>query len=88
MNYRKLEVYQYTIRFLPMASRICHSLPRGFADLADQLKRASTSIPLNIGEGSGKSTVKNRKRYYADARGSAMECAAIIDSCLAFELVD
>jgi four helix bundle protein len=88
MNYRKLEAYRLAIRFLPIAARIIGSIPRGFGDLADQLRRASTSVPLNIAEGSGKTTARNRKRYYADARGSAMECAAIVDSCVAFEFIE
>jgi four helix bundle protein len=37
------------------------------------------SIPLNIAEGSGKPTVADRARFHAIARGSAMECAALLD---------
>jgi len=49
------------------------------AELSDQLRRATISIPLNIAEGAGKTTDKDRSRYHASARGSAMECGAIID---------
>ena len=45
----------------------------------DQLERAATSIPLNIAEGNGKSTVKDRCRFFYIARGSALECAACLD---------
>ena len=54
-------------------------MPRGHAELCDQLRRATISIPLNIAEGAGKPTDKDRSRYHAIARGSAMECAAIVD---------
>lgn len=54
-------------------------LPRGHSALADQLKRATISVPLNIAEGAGKTSVRERARYHAIARGSAMECAAVID---------
>ena len=37
------------------------------------------SIPLNIAEGSAKPDGPDRRRYHAIARGSAMECAAILD---------
>ncbi|MCB0331733.1 MAG: four helix bundle protein, partial [Bdellovibrionales bacterium] len=47
--------------------------------IRDQLKRAATSIPLNLAEGSGKMSNKDKLRFYAIARGSAMECAAICD---------
>lgn len=48
-------------------------------DLRSQLRRASTSIPLNIAEGTGKSSGPDRARFYSIARGSAMECGAIFD---------
>ena len=37
------------------------------------------SIPLNIAEGAGKVTQADRRRFHAIARGSAMECGAILD---------
>jgi len=48
---RKLDVYQVAVRFLPLAATIADSLPPGYAALADQLRRASISIPLNIAGG-------------------------------------
>jgi four helix bundle protein len=53
----------------------------------DQLDRASTSIPLNIAEGNGKFSAKDRSRYLEVARGSALECAACLDVLLARKLV-
>ena len=57
-------------------------IPRGHSELADQLKRATISIPLNIAEGAGKPTAKDRSRFHAIARGSAMECGAVLDILL------
>jgi len=88
VNFRKLEVYQVAVRFLPLAAAIADSLPPRYAGLADQLRRASLSIPLNIAEGSGKSTGPDQRRFYAMARGSAMECAAILDACTALALIE
>ena len=51
----------------------------GHSELTDQLRRATISIPLNIAEGAGKPTDKDRSRFHALARGSAMECGAILD---------
>ncbi len=42
---------------------------------ADQLHRASWSIPANLAEGYGKSSIADRLRYYEIALGSARECA-------------
>ena len=56
MSHEKLDVYQLAIKFLSLARRILKRIPKGNADLADQLKRASSSIPLLIAEGVGKTT--------------------------------
>jgi four helix bundle protein len=48
-------------------------------ELADQLRRAALSIPLNIAEGAGKPSPNDRSRYHATARGSAMKCGAVLD---------
>jgi four helix bundle protein len=55
---------------------------------AAELRRASPSIPLNIAEGSGKTTGPDQRRFWAMARGSATECAAIVDACVALKLVE
>jgi hypothetical protein len=51
MRYEKLIVYQVSIEFLGLSFKIIEQLPRGYSELADQLKRASMRIPLNIAEG-------------------------------------
>jgi four helix bundle protein len=79
LDHEKLDVYQCALRFATVAFRILEKMPRGHAELSDQLKRATLSIPLNIAEGAGKPTDKDRSRFHAIARGSAMECGAILD---------
>lgn len=87
-GYEKLEVYQCSIKFVTIAYKIIEDLPRGYSDLADQLKRCSMSIPLNIAESSGKNQRQDAARFFAIARGSAMESGAAIDVGLALDVVD
>lgn len=47
--------------------------------LQDQLLRASSSVALNLAEGSGKRTAPEQKRFYAIALGSLRECAAVLE---------
>jgi four helix bundle protein len=56
--------------------------------LSDQLKRASLGLPLQIAEGAGKRTKPDQRRFFDYARGSAMECGAVLDVCLKLTLID
>lgn len=47
--------------------------------LKDQLQRASESIALNLAEGSGKPSARDKRRFYAIAFGSTREVQAIFD---------
>jgi four helix bundle protein len=87
LSHERLDVYQRSIEFLAAALRIAEKLPRGQAPLADQFRRAAMSIPLNIAEGSGRSPGSaDRTRFRGIARGSAMECGAILDVVRLFQV--
>ena len=88
LSFQRLDVYKCSIEFLAMSMRLLSSLPKGSGKLAEQLRGAALSIPLNIAEGAGRATGPDGARHYAIARGSAMECAAIIDAMRVLELVD
>ena len=88
LDHERLDVYQASIEFLALSHRVLGALPRGHATIADQLRRAALSVPVNIGEGTGKRTPKDRARFYAYSRGSAMECGALLDVLQVLELVD
>ena len=57
------------------------------ADLARQLRRAASSVVLNIAEGSGSSGGTRRERY-RNALGSAREVVACIDVARAWGYAD
>ena len=77
-DHERLDVYQAAIRFIEWRSGILRRLPSNH-HLVDQLDRASTSIALNIAEGSGEWSRPERSRFYRMARRSATECAAVLD---------
>jgi four helix bundle protein len=86
MSHEKLDVYRKSIEFLSIAASMQDSFPRGQSALADQLKRASMSIPLNIAEATGKTGKADNRKFFAIARGSTLECAAIMDVCLTLKI--
>ncbi len=79
LSFQTLDVYRCSIEFLALSNAVLETLPRGHSALADQLRRGAMSIPLNIAEAQGRTGGADRARTYAIARGSAMECVAILD---------
>ena len=57
-----------------------------YREVCDQLDRASLSSLLNTAEGNGKRQGKQRAKFFDDARGSAVECAACLDVLLVRKL--
>ena len=88
LNHESLDAYQAAIDFLALVARLLVQLPRGYGPVADQLRRAALSIPLNIAEGYGKRGTDDRARFYDIARGSAHECGAILDASRVLRIVD
>ena len=80
-NYRfeNLDVWKVGMSIVHAVYEVTRRFPREeqFA-LTDQLKRASTSIVLNVAEGSGQPTVKRFSVYLNRAKASSLECVACI----------
>ena len=77
-DHERLDAYQVAIDFVALANDLVEHIPRGRGHLADQLQRASLSVPLNIAEGAGEFSPKDKNRFYRMALRSATECAAIL----------
>jgi four helix bundle protein len=81
-DHEKLEVYNDAITFVAWLEPVLEGLTRP-GGVKEQLERASISIPLNIAEGNGKFSVKDRCRLFDIANGSALECASGLDVLVA-----
>ena len=77
LDFERLDVYRVAVEFHALAASL--RLPPGRRELRDQLDRAALSIVLNTAEGAGRTGAADKARFYAMARGSAMECAALFD---------
>jgi four helix bundle protein len=86
-SHEKLIVYQRSIEFIAWLEPLLERLPAKIA-ARDQLDRASTSVPLNIAEGNGKFSSKDRARFFQIAQGSALECAAALDVLVAKKRIE
>jgi four helix bundle protein len=81
-GHEKLEVYREAIAFVAWLSALLEGTGR-IGEIKDQLDRASISIALNIAEGNGKFSPKDRCRFFDIAHGSALESAAGLDILVA-----
>ena len=77
-HHEKLTVYQRSLQFAGWSQVLIDSLTKK-TSTRDQLERAGDSIALNIAEGNGKFSQKDRERFFQIAHGSALESAACLD---------
>ncbi len=74
MSLKNFRAYQLALELYRNADR--SNVP---THLKDQLRRASSSICLNLAEGSAKPTARDRHKFYRIALGSQRECISILD---------
>jgi four helix bundle protein len=79
LGHEGLDVYHVSLDFIEYVEEILANVPKDNAHLIDQLRRSSSSIVLNIAEGSGRSGPTDRARFYMISRGSASESSSTLD---------
>jgi len=81
-HHEKLTVYQRALEFATWSQDLIESLKKK-TSTRDHLERAGDSVALNIAEGNGKFSQKDRVRFFQIAHGSALESAACLDLLVA-----
>jgi four helix bundle protein len=82
-------VYKKSLEIIEGIDLVCKTInTKEFYFLKDQIRRASSSIVLNIAEGSGKWTKKDKCNYYRISRASVFECMGALDLLKAYQLLD
>jgi four helix bundle protein len=82
-----LRIYAVAVEMCRDAGEAARAIEKCDGDLARQLRRAATSVVLNIAEGSG-SFGGNRKLRYHTALGSAHEVVGCYDAAEAMRYVE
>ena len=79
LAHTKLNVYQFSQELALECYKVTKHFPpdERFA-MTQQIRRAATSVHLNIAEGSSRKSLAERKRYFEISRGSVIE----IDSAI------
>ena len=81
-----LKIYDVSLEVVRKLVPIVAEIERRDGDLAKQLKRARSSIPLNIAEGSHARGAR-RNLHYGYAKGSAQESIAILETAVASQYI-
>ncbi|HTL77768.1 MAG TPA: four helix bundle protein [Candidatus Babeliales bacterium] len=81
-HHEKLTVYQRALEFAAWSQELIESVTKK-TSTHDQLGRSGDSIALNITEGNGKFSRRDRARFFQIAHGSTLESAACLDLLVA-----
>jgi four helix bundle protein len=82
-----LRIYNVILEVQRMLVPVIDDIERHDRDLARQLRRSSSSMCLNTGEGSG-SRGGTRMERYSNALASAVETGCNLDSALAMQYIE
>ena len=89
MEYERFPIYEKALSVAENVKLLCDKMHnREYGFIKDQLLRASSSVVLNIAEGAGKWSKKDKMNFYRISRGSAYESCAAIDLMLRYRLID
>lgn len=87
--FRTLKVWQHAQRLAVECARAAKRFPDTDQQvLATQLLRASSSVPLNIAEGSARKGSREFRRYLDVARGSLAEVESALELARELEYLD
>ena len=87
MTYRNTRIYARSLDLIDLSDRILRELPKGLGFMADQLRRAASSVTLNFAEGCGRTGKAERRRFFTIAQASANEVAAVFDVLSRFHAI-
>lgn len=80
LNHQALDLYVTSRIFVKECYTLTRHLPTDERfGLSSQIRRAATSVHLNIAEGASRKSSTERRRYYEIARGSVIEIDAALD---------
>ena len=82
-----LKVYGLALGFAREARPLHDKIRPVDPSAADHLRRAVASQVLNIAEGAGRRTLRERAKFLDIARGSARECQAVLDLAVSWGIL-
>lgn len=84
MRHEQTIIYQRSLELMEVARELIDQLPPGFAFLADQLRRNTSSVAHNFSEGYYQRSKAQQRKYLEYARHSAREASTSFDTATCF----
>ena len=78
-THQRLDAYRVAIELFRGVEVAAAGFPRGYADMKDQLRRATAAIVRNIAEGANRKHPADKSARFLIARGEAGECEATLE---------
>jgi four helix bundle protein len=86
-NFEKLKVYERSLKLAIEMIKIAHGFNFKYNRIRDQLIGAVISIPLNLAEGSGRRSSKEKVNFYKYSNGSCFELIPLLSICFELKLI-
>jgi four helix bundle protein len=87
-DHERVDVCRLSIEYVGFSYQIAKGLTGINRPARAHWLQAAQSIPLNIAEGNGKQSLRDKNRFFEVARGSALECASIHDFLRVCDAID
>lgn len=78
-THHRLDAYRVAIELFRGVEALASRFPPGFADLKDQLRRATAATVRNLAEGANRAHPRDKAARFMVARGEAGECDAALE---------
>ena len=87
-SFKTLSVYQDALHLVDLSYELIKIFPKQEKyNLSDQLRRACTSVTLNIAEGNGRMTTKDYIKFLKISAGSLNEMEAIAEIAIGQKMI-
>ena len=77
--HQRLDAFHVAMELTVGVERLAAALPRGHADLKDQVRRAASATVRNITEGANRWSPRDKAARFVIARGESGECDAALE---------
>lgn len=88
MRHERTILYQRCLELMQITAELIEQLPAGFAFLTEQLRKSSSSVARNYGEGYYQRSRAQQRKYFDIASHSARETSMSFDTAQCFRIGD